>query len=611
MPESQHLINGLSNVVDEMLEGLVMTSPGLRRLKGYKVVARKDIDRSKVSIISGGGSGHEPSHGGWVGPGMLTAAIAGDIFASPCSTEVLAALMHVRSKAGVLVIVKNYTGDRLNFGLAMEQAKAAGIECEMVIVGDDCALKSGTITGRRGVAGTLFVHKVAGAAAERGMSLAEVANEARAAAAAVGTVGVALRSCTLGQRDQFRIRTGTMEVGLGIHGESGTYTTPLETCDATVDRLLDLITSQKEGRGYLTVTPGEKVALLVNNLGGSTTIELHLAARAAVNILKEKHGVEVVRCFEGTFITSLDMSGISLSVLKVDESRLELLDAPAEPVVGWPKSPPVLSFEDPIEIEPLPAGADVRVLPKVPTDLPPTLSEENQKELEFRIRSACESIMDHADELDSYDSRVGDGDTGETLNRGAVNVLEQIDQYPIAYPVLTLKAIGCSLGSAMGGTSGAIYTIFINAAAAKLSNSNGMVCRKPTEKQFAKAFRSGIVAVEAYGGAKPGDRTMLDALVPAADALEASLAEGKCLSDALRDAASAAEIGACATRDMTEHVAGRSSYIPVEVLRDVPDPGAMGVAYWLRGISQQPDDDDEEEEAAEAAPELASVPAAK
>ena len=198
MASCRQIINDPKDVVNEMLEGLTYTQPGLQKLDGFNVIVRKEIDKSKVALISGGGSGHEPSHAGWVGAGMLTAAVAGPVFASPSSVSVLAAIMHVTGSGGCLVIVKNYTGDRLWFGLACEQAKAAGLSVELVVVGDDCALadRGEEIAGRRGVAGTVLVHKIAGAAAEAGKSLAEVAAIAREAAAAVGSMGVALRTCT-------------------------------------------------------------------------------------------------------------------------------------------------------------------------------------------------------------------------------------------------------------------------------------------------------------------------------------------------------------------------------------------------------------------------------
>merc|ERR1740130_1513457 len=315
------------------------------------------LDKSKVAVVSGGGSGHEPSHGGWVGEGMLSAAVPGAVFASPSTASVLAAILHVTGAGGCLVIVKNYTGDRLNFGLACEQAKAAGLQVEMLVVGEDCALphRTGGLAGRRGVAGTVLIHKVAGAAAEAGLSLEKVTQEAAEAAAVCGSMGVALASCSLpGKPADNRIAPGQMEVGLGIHGEPGAAVAPLAKADQVVDQLLATIMSQEEGRGYLTLEKGTRVALLVNNLGGSTQPELAIATRRAVASLEgAQYGLVVARCYCGSFMTALDMTGLSLSLLRCDDARLARLDAPTA-CAAFPRSG-VLSRAPPLAAPKLPS----------------------------------------------------------------------------------------------------------------------------------------------------------------------------------------------------------------------------------------------------------------
>jgi dihydroxyacetone kinase len=250
--QGKKLINNPDDVVTEFIEGLVETYPGLQYLDGFpqiKVVLRADVERGaydKVAVISGGGSGHEPAHAGFVGPGMLTAAVSGDVFASPPVDSILAAIRAVTGPMGCLLIVKNYTGDRLNFGLAAEQAKSEGYKMEMVIVGDDCALPPPRgIAGRRGLAGTVLVHKVAGAAADAGLSLADVAAEAKHASEVVGTMGVALSVCTLpGQVTSDRLGPKQMELGLGIHGEPGVAVVELQPVDVVVEHVLKQILSQ-------------------------------------------------------------------------------------------------------------------------------------------------------------------------------------------------------------------------------------------------------------------------------------------------------------------------------------------------------------------------------
>lgn len=579
---SRQLINDPKNVVNEMLEGLTWSHPGLQKLDGHCVIARSSLDKSKVQIISGGGSGHEPSHAGWVGTGMLSAAVAGPVFASPSSVSVLAAIMHVTGSGGCLVIVKNYTGDRLWFGLACEQAKAAGLNVELVVVGDDCALadRGLGIAGRRGVAGTCLVHKIAGAAAEAGASLSEVAAAARAAAAAVGTMGVALRTCTLpGQAREERIADGMMEVGLGIHGEPGAMVSPLQPVDQIVDQLLSYITSQDAGRGYLSLHPGDRVAVLVNNLGGSTAMELSIALRRAIWTLEgPAYGVVVERVWSGSLMTALDMVGLSVSVLKLTDSMIAALDLPSG-APAWPGGGQV-SRARTAPAPGLPSGAGASSAGSI---TPPAgaalLDAESSARVSAAITAAARALQAQTAQLTSWDEVCGDGDCGTTLADGANAILADLASYPLAHPASLALALACSLGRAMGGSSGALYSIFLNAVAASLGSSG------TTPVAAAAAFAAGCEAMSNYGGAGRGHRTMLDALLPAADAMSAAAAEGGGAAGMLSSAARAAEEGAEATKTMTAG-AGRASYVPTEVMKDVPDPGAKAVAFWLAAAAK-------------------------
>lgn len=329
------LINDVSQVVPDMLNGLVALNPHLALLQGKTIVVRADAaqaaGRGEVALISGGGAGHEPAHGGYVGAGMLSAAVSGEVFTSPSTDAVLDAIRAVAGAAGVLLIVKNYTGDRLNFGLAAEIARAEGIAVEMVIVADDVALSAhGQHAGRRGLAGTMLVHKIAGAAAAQGAPLAKVAQAAREAIAALATMGVALTPCTVpaAGKPGFTLADNEIEWGLGIHGEPGIERGALVPADAIVARLLHQIA------GDLKLQRGDRVALLVNNLGGTPASELDIVADAALRDLRAR-GVEVERAWAGTFLSALDMAGVSLTVLRVDDRRLGLLDAhPPSPAPG-------------------------------------------------------------------------------------------------------------------------------------------------------------------------------------------------------------------------------------------------------------------------------------
>src|ERR1700733_5008068 len=319
-------INRPEDVVEEMLQGLVVLHPGSLRLPGHKVLVRSDAEQirnQQVAILSGGGSGHEPAHAGYLGGGMLSAAVAGEVFTSPSSDSVFAAIQAVAAKPGALLVVKNYTRDRVNFGLAAEMARAQGISVEMVIVDDDVALKgSAQATGARGLAGTVFIHKLLGAAAAEGRSLADVAAVGRAAVESLATMGVSFSAGTSPAvgRASFELGEHEMELGLGLHGEPGVKRMRLQTADELTETLLAEIL--KHGR----FGDEKRVAVMVNNLGATTEMELAIVARHAMSFLESK-GITVERIYAGTFLSSLDMAGISITILGVNDEWLRWLDA--------------------------------------------------------------------------------------------------------------------------------------------------------------------------------------------------------------------------------------------------------------------------------------------
>ncbi len=580
------LINRPDAVVDEMLDGLVAIYPALRRLPSRPVILRADADRSgdsRVALISGGGSGHEPAHAGYVGQGMLGAAVAGDVFTSPSPDAVLSAIKAVGGKAGVLLIVKNYTGDRLNFGLAAELARAEGIPVEMVVVADDVALPpSAQSAGPRGLAGTILVHKIAGAAAEAGLPLDVVAAEAKDAAEAVGTMGVALTPCTIpaAGTPSFSLAEDEIELGLGIHGEPGARRIPVEPVDATVDRLLAAIV------GGARHVRGDRVVLLINNLGGTTTMELAILARRAVAVLQSR-GLILERVYAGTFLSSLEMAGVSLSVMEVDDLRLARLDAPTA-APAWPNAaaaprPTIPGFE------PLPPETDASA------PLPPPKTELGRS-LDQAIRAVGRTLIDSAGKLNELDRAVGDGDLGLSLARGVQAVLETLPTLPLDDPAATLQSLSTVLQRSLGGTSGPLYAMLLFRASGKLREGD-----PASPKTWAEAFSAGVHGVAELGDARAQDRTMLDALFPACETLSAHLARGEDPHLSLDAAAEAAEAGARATASMPPR-RGRSSYLADRALGH-PDPGAQAVALWLRTLANtlrdraqltpnEPNDDD-------------------
>jgi len=322
------VINNVENVVSEMCEGMIKAHPDKLAFNNkYKIIKRKELNKLKVTLISGGGSGHEPAHGGYVGKGMLDAAVCGDVFASPSTIQVYNAILETASDRGALLIVKNYSGDCMNFNAAADMAvDDEGIKVEKVYVNDDVAVKDSLYTvGRRGVAGTVFVHKVAGAAAEKGLELDAVKAAAEKAIANVRSIGFAFTSCTVPAKGTptFSLCEDEMEFGVGIHGEPGVAREKLISADELANRMLDRIIAD------LPFSEGDEVALMVNGMGATPSLELYILNNSVGKILNEKK-INVYKTFVGNYMTSIDMSGASLTLMKLDDTLKELLDAPAD-----------------------------------------------------------------------------------------------------------------------------------------------------------------------------------------------------------------------------------------------------------------------------------------
>ena len=326
------VINNPEAVVHEMIEGMVQAYPDkLRHLEGTTVIVRADAPvPGKVTVISGGGSGHEPSHAGYVGRGMLDAAVAGEVFTSPTPDQIYEGMKAIDSGNGVLMVIKNYTGDVMNFEMAAELAEAEGIKVAKVIVNDDVAVENSTFTtGRRGIAGTVFVHKIAGAKAEKGGSLEEVEAVANKVISHVKSMGIALTPCTIPAvgKPGFEISEDEMEVGMGIHGEPGIERTKVKTSHEIAELLVEKVLAEHQ------LTAEDKVAVLINGLGATPLMELFIFNKDVSEILAKK-GVQVYKTFVGEYMTSIEMAGLSLSILKLDDELTELLEVPAD-TAAW------------------------------------------------------------------------------------------------------------------------------------------------------------------------------------------------------------------------------------------------------------------------------------
>lgn len=321
------LINDPNNVLNDMIDGIVAAYPEyVKKLEGFNVIVRNEKKKNKVALVSGGGSGHEPAHAGYVGYGMLDGAVCGEVFTSPTPDQVYEAIKATDDGEGVLLVIKNYTGDVMNFEMAKEMAEMDGIKVEEVIVNDDVAVENSIYTaGRRGIAGTVFVHKIAGAKAEMSGSLEEVKAVAEKVISNVRTMGMSLSSCIIPAmgKANFEIGHDEVEIGMGIHGEPGTHREKISSADSVAEQLMSKIFSDIELKG------GDEVSVMINGLGSTTNMELFIVNKKVNEILKDK-GIEVYKTFVGEFMTSLEMAGCSISILKLDDELKELLEDSAD-----------------------------------------------------------------------------------------------------------------------------------------------------------------------------------------------------------------------------------------------------------------------------------------
>ena len=560
------LVNDPRHVVREMLEGLADLTPGVALLDHEDVVIRSDLPtpgQRQVAVISGGGAGHEPAHAGYVGAGMLHAAVVGDVFTSPSVDAVLAAIQAVAGPQGVVLIVKNYTGDRLNFGLAAEVARGAGIPVEIVVVADDVALHE-TVQPerRRGIAGTVLVHKVAGALAAAGKPLQQIAEMTRQVAASVGTMGVALGACTVpaAGKPGFSLGDDEIELGLGIHGEQGVRRVKLKPADALVDSMLDTILLDRE------IKDGDRVVLLVNGLGGTPPMELAVVARRALMTLRAR-GIVVERAWSGTLLSALEMAGCSLSLLRVDDAVLAQLDA-ATAARAW------------LGDGHIPRSRMIR-----PVAVEGLISAEQNRSRDLSgamvltgALAAAEALEKAEQRLTELDSAAGDGDLGISMARGAAAV-RALQQDGVRDAASMLTQIAEALRRAIAGSSGPFYAVGLLRAARYIAAGPSL-----DAGAWAAAFEHGVAGVAELGGAKAGDRTMLDALLPAVATFKAGLERHATIAEAWAECVAAAEQGADATAQMQPRL-GRASYLGQRTL-GIADGGAVAASIWLRALGE-------------------------
>ncbi|KAK0040544.1 bifunctional ATP-dependent dihydroxyacetone kinase/FAD-AMP lyase (cyclizing) [Biomphalaria pfeifferi] len=572
---SKKLINKVLDCERECNEGLVAVNTGLNLVDGHNVVVRTDARdvaaNGKVILISGGGSGHEPGHAGYVGKGGLTACAFGSVFTSPppgCILAAVNAACQQQKGCQVLMIVTNYTGDRLNFGIACERARVKGHMTEMVVVGEDCALDSvDHSAGRRGLAGTMMIHKIAGAMSEQGKSLEDIVSYLNLVKERMGTIGLSLSPCSVpGSGPSFSLQSDEMELGLGVHGEAGVRRMKIQTAREAVKTMMDHMRNPNTST-HIDVKQGDRVALMVNNLGGTSVLEMNIVAKEAISYLEDIE-VSVDRAYCGTFMTSLEMAGISITLLHIDDLLLEYLDFPCE-IPAWHapclvtgqklrKTPVLVTLET--ESHSLSdAGCE-------------KLSKESSDRVYKALRNACEQLVAMEKELNKLDTQSGDGDCGSTLALGAKAILKKLGVstnpgLPVDCPHTLALSLGQITENVMGGSSGALYSLFFTSAAQEL--------RKADPKSLYAALSSGLESIIKYGGAKPGYRTMVDPIYEACESLKSQDLNTLSTESLFRISSEAAKLASEKTVSMIAQ-AGRASYVNKSLLTK-PDPGAVAI----------------------------------
>lgn len=561
-------LNDPKTFVTDAIRGLAASTDDLvwQPDPGY-LTRRSPLADGQVAVLSGGGSGHEPMHAGFIGRGMLTGACPGLVFTSPNALQVEAATRAVDAGGGVVHIVKNYTGDVLNFRIAADLAHEDGIDVDHVLVDDDVASDRGDESGpgRRGTAATIAVEKICGASAERGDDMATVASYGRRVAENARSMAVALRPPTLpgAAEPSFDLPEDQIEIGIGIHGERGTDRADAMPARELVPKLAGRIVES------LALRRGEQVIAIVNGLGATHPLELQVLFGELSEYL-EGEGVVIARPLVGSFVTALDMAGASITLVRCDDGILELWDAPTE-APAWPNAPATSSHRVDRTTGDAKTGKATETSGREIADAPGRLG---QRAVGTWLGSWIERVRDQEPELTKMDRQAGDGDFGTNM----LAALDYVDLDAVREnysPAATFAAVSDAYLGRAGGTSGALFGVwfrqFYRAAADAEPKGLGLA-------DLAQAARTGLDTITDLGGAQPGDKTMVDSLDPAARALEAAVESGDDLTTALAAAADAAKRGAESTAEITAS-RGRASYIG-EAARGVTDPGSLVMA-WL------------------------------
>lgn len=581
------IINKPETVVMEMCNGIAMAHPELEFLKKYKVIKKKNINKNKVSLISGGGSGHEPAHAGFVGKGMLDAAVCGDVFASPSQIQIYNAIKETASNKGTLLIIKNYSGDVMNFKNAAHLAIEDGIIVDYIKVDDDIAVEDSLYTvGRRGVAGTVLVHKIAGAAAELGMSLPEVKEVAQKAANNVRSLGFALTSCTVPAKGTptFQLAEDEIEFGVGIHGEPGVRREKISSADELAKKMVnDILVDMK-----IDDSNEEEIALMINGFGGTPLQELYLLNNSVIRELA-KRNIKICTVFVGNYMTSIDMAGASVSIMKLDNELKHLLsqvsEAPGFKVSG--------AFT-PVEYTEIDTDTDNKEDSNVCFEVETSKEFSKVEDYKFTLENMIyvvdkmgEVIIKNEIPFCELDSHAGDGDFGMSVAKGFKQLKREWNNI-ISIEDLTIGKFlnECSMVimEYCGGASGPIWGSAFRAAGRYVGDENEL-----TVLNFANMMDAVVNGVQATGersfgrGAGVGDKTLIDALVPCANSWELSVKGNDTFKEAFEKAARKAVEGAESTKEIVARM-GRAGTVGERSL-GYPDAGAHALGVIFTEIS--------------------------
>ena len=574
------IINKPETIVREMCKGFVLANPTLEFVDKYKIVKKKTINTDKVSLISGGGSGHEPAHAGFVGKGMLDAAVCGDVFASPSQVQVYQAIKQTASDKGTLLIIKNYSGDMMNFQSAAYLAEMDGLTVDYVKVEDDIAVQDSLYTvGRRGVAGTVFVHKIAGAAAEKGLELAEVKRIAQKAADNVRSIGFALTSCTVPAKGTptFELGEDEIEYGVGIHGEPGIKREKISTADKLAERMTDALVKD------LNLAENDEIAVLINGFGATPQMELNLLNYAVTKDLVAKK-LKPARIFIGNYMTSIDMAGASVSILKLDDELKFYLTAPADT-----PSFKVMANEQDANIADIMAIDENKTVKEVSFDVETDATYANVTDnkislnnMIYIIDKMSEIIIRNEVPFCELDSHAGDGDFGMSVAKGFKELKRQWHEVLSQAKDIGsfLEACSMVIMEYCGGASGPVWGFAFKTA--------GKCCegkQEITVAEFAQMMQGAVDGIQAVGkrafgrGAVVGDKTLIDALVPCADMWKEAAKYQCSMQNAFENGAKAAVKGADKTKEIVARM-GRAGTVGERSI-GYPDAGAyaLGVIF--------------------------------